>query len=58
MQFSLGGFLSFRAFAKMKDIARISKADENYQRDTIQEYKEDIYKFLELGKIYSFQKLF
>lgn len=32
MEFSLGGFLTFRGYAKLGEIARISKPDESYQR--------------------------
>ena len=50
MEFSLGGFLTFRGYAKLGEIARISKADENYQREKIDSHLEGINKFLEKGE--------
>lgn len=43
---SLGNMVCIRGFAKMGDLARVSKADESYQRDLIIEHKEEILKFL------------
>ena len=50
MEFSLGGFLTFRGYAKLGEIARISKADENYQRKKIVSHLEGINQFLEKGE--------
>lgn len=50
MEYSLGGFLTFRGFANFKDIVRISKADENYQRDIIKEHSKNLQEFLGKGE--------
>lgn len=50
LEFSLGGFLTFRGFAPLKEITRISKADENYQRDLIEEHVKDLQNFIEKGE--------
>lgn len=50
MEFSLGGFLTFRGYAKLGEIARISMADENYQREKIDSHLDGINKFLEKGE--------
>lgn len=50
MEFSLNGFLTFRGYAKLGEIARISKADENYQRKKIDSHLDGINKFLEKGE--------
>ena len=47
---SLGGYLTFRGFAKLEDIANLSTADKNYQRDLIETHQEEIEKFLTSGK--------
>lgn len=47
---SLGGYLTFRGFARLKDIEKLSEPDPAYQRDLIPEHKEDIIKFLDSGK--------
>lgn len=49
MEFSLGGFLTFRGYAKLGEIARISRVDENYQRKKIDSHLDGINKFLEKG---------
>lgn len=49
MEFSLGGFLTFRGYAKLGEIARISKPDESYQREAIDSHLQDINNFLENG---------
>lgn len=50
MEFSLGGFLTFRGYAKLGEIARISMADESYQRRFEESRLKDINNFLENGK--------
>ena len=47
MEAPLGGFLIFRGFADFEEIARISKPDESYQRDTIEEHIKGLKDFLE-----------
>ncbi len=47
---SLGGYLTFRGYAKLEDIANLSKADASYQRDLIDTHKEEIKDFLTSGK--------
>ncbi len=46
LDFSLGNMLCIRGFAKMGDLARVSKADESYQRDLITEHKQEVLDFL------------
>ncbi len=43
---SLGNMVCIRGFAKMGDLAQISKADESYQRDLITEHKQEVLDFL------------
>ncbi len=43
---SLGNMVCIRGFAKMGDLAEVSKADENYQRDLIKEHKKEVLDFL------------
>ena len=50
MEFSLGGFLTFRGYAKFGEIARISKPDESYQREAIDSHLQDINNFLKNGE--------
>jgi len=47
---SLGGYLTFRGFAKLKDIENLSEPDQAYQRDLITSHKDEITKFLTSGK--------
>ena len=47
MEAPLRGFLIFRGFADFEEIARISKPDESYQRDTIEEHIKGLKDFLE-----------
>ena len=44
---SLGNFICIRGFAKMDDLATISKVDESYQRDLIIKHQGGIFKFLQ-----------
>ncbi len=43
---SLGNMVCVRGFAKMGDLAKVSKADESYQRDLITEHKQEVLDFL------------
>ncbi|OIR25529.1 hypothetical protein [Bathymodiolus thermophilus thioautotrophic gill symbiont] len=43
---SLGNMVCIRGFAKMGDLAQISKADKSYQRDLIADHEQEILKFL------------
>ena len=44
---SLGGFPCIRGFARLADLARISKPNKDYQRDLIKSHKAEIRDFLE-----------
>jgi hypothetical protein len=43
---SLGNMVCIRGFAKMGDLAQISKANESYQRDLITKHKQEMLDFL------------
>ena len=43
---SLGNMVCIRGFAKMGDLADMSKADESYQRDLIKDHKQEVLDFL------------
>lgn len=47
---SLGGYLAFRGFAKLQDIAKLSIPDPAYQRDLITTHQQEIKDFLTSGK--------
>jgi hypothetical protein len=47
---SLGGYLTFRGFAKLGDIEKLSIPDPAYQRDLITTHQEEIKNFLTSGK--------
>lgn len=53
---SLNGQLCLRGFAKIKDLARVSKADYTYQRNPID--RSDISDFLEKQAYLFFLKLY
>lgn len=44
---SLGNQLCIRGFAPLQELARLSKADETYQRDFIKEREQELKKYLE-----------
>lgn len=44
---SLGGFVCVRGYAKLSDLAKISKPNDQYQRDLVKEHKEDIEAYLD-----------
>lgn len=46
---SLGGYLTFRGFAKLSDIEYLSEADQSYQRDLIDTHQDEIKEFLSSG---------
>lgn len=50
MEFPLDGFLTFRGYAKLGEIARISKPDKSYQREAIDSHLQDINNFLKNGE--------
>ena len=50
MDNSLGGYLTFRGFARLEDIEKLSKADAGYQRDLIETHATEITEFLDSGK--------
>lgn len=43
---SLGGFICIRGYAKLGDLAEISKPNEQYQRDLVPSHKKDLEKYL------------
>ena len=43
---SLGNMVCIRGFAKMGDLAQVSKVDESYQRDLIKSHKYEVLDFL------------
>lgn len=47
---SLGGYLTFRGFAKLGDIEQLSEPDPAYQRDLIQTHAQEINDFLTSGR--------
>lgn len=47
---SLGGYLTFRGFAKLGDIEKLSEPDPAYQRDLITSHAQEISDFLTSGK--------
>lgn len=54
---SLGNMVCIRGFAKMGDLAEVSKADENYQRDLIKEHKKEVLDFLHKRKVLFFPEV-
>ncbi len=54
---SLGNMVCIRGFAKMGDLAEVSKADENYQRDLIKEHKQEVLDFLHKRKVLFFPEV-
>lgn len=46
---SFNGYLTFRGFAKLKDIEKLSEPDSAYQRDLIETHKDEIKEFLSSG---------
>ncbi|MCB4763070.1 MAG: hypothetical protein LGB78_04065 [Sulfurovum sp.] len=50
MDNSLGGYLTFRGFARLEDIEKLSEADAGYQRDLIETHATEITEFLDSGK--------
>ena len=43
---SLGNMVCIRGFAKLGDLAQVSEADENYQRELIEEHEQEVLGFL------------
>lgn len=44
---SLGGFICIRGFAKLSDLAKVSKPNDQYQRDLVPKHREDLEKYLD-----------
>ena len=41
LEYSLGGFLTVRGYAKIGDLAKISIPDKDFQRELIPEHRDD-----------------
>jgi hypothetical protein len=44
---SLGGFICIRGFAKLSDLAKVSKPNDQYQRDLVPKHRQDLEKYLD-----------
>ena len=51
---ALGGRVVFRGFAELGELARVSKADDSFQRDLLKDHKKEIQKFLRSSNQYFF----
>ena len=54
---SLGGFLTIRGYATLRDLARCSYADPGYQRDLNAAHRDDIAAFVEAGEYLFFPEI-
>ena len=54
---AFGNILCLRGYARLGDLANISKADENYQREIVDEHKEEVVSFLNGGQYTFFPEL-
>lgn len=54
---SIGGFLTVRGYAPLRDIAKCSFADDNYQRDLKPRHVEEIKKFFDDGEYLFFPEI-
>lgn len=54
---SLGNQLCIRGFAPLQELARLSKADETYQRDFIKEREQDLKEYLETEEYIFFSEV-
>lgn len=54
---SLGNQLCIRGFAPLQELARLSKADETYQREFIEEREQDLKKYLETEEYIFFSEV-
>lgn len=50
IDYTMDNFLCIRGFASMLELSSISKADENIQRDLIEEHRGEMETFLPDGK--------
>lgn len=57
IDYTMDNFLCVRGFAAMFDLAKISKADENIQRDLIEEHRGEMETFLSDGKFTFFPEV-
>ncbi len=57
VDYSLGGFLTLRGYAKIGDLAKISIPDKDFQRELIPEHREGIIKFLRKGEFLYFPEI-
>lgn len=54
---SLGGFPCIRGYATLRDIARVSTADDAYQRELTPEHVEEIKRYFEAGEYLFFPEI-
>jgi hypothetical protein len=54
---SLGGFPCIRGYATLRDIARVSAADQAYQRELTHEHVEEIKRYFEAGDYLFFPEI-
>ena len=54
---AFGNILCLRGFARLGDLAAVSKADDNYQRPIVDEHKDEVVAFLNGGKYTFFPEL-
>ena len=57
VDYAMDNFLCIRGFASMLDLAEISKADENIQRDLIEEHRGEMEAFLSEGRFTFFPEV-
>lgn len=57
LDMTFGSFISFRGYAKMGDLERISEADASYQRDLITSHKQEMIDFLRGGEYLFFPEV-
>ena len=57
IDFTMDNFLCVRGFAPMLELSEISKADENIQRDLIEDHRGDMEAFLYDGKFTFFPEV-
>ena len=54
---AFGNILCLRGFARLGDLAEVSRADDNYQRPIVDEHKDEVVAFLNGGKYTFFPEL-
>lgn len=57
IDYTMDNFLCIRGFAPMLELAQISRADENIQRDLIEEHRGEMEAFLEDGRFTFFPEV-